>query len=468
MFWEDEDLEEDVDDGLSVGVICFMTTSGRISICLDLDGVEAQWLPKSKLKSLRLMEEPELPSLMTFEVMDLLKSGEPWDGNWPVFSSDTSSRYSFFVTDTSSISFISLQHWAFRLEQELNKASAGSDFRLNLLANGQNSTRERLFTQKSGDHSAPLAACEVFQDADLGYFLLSSTPYKPVAIEFEAETPEPAFEFRRSTTRSPTYDPEPDRPLILCEPRPTYEPPNSLTENSGIPAFLEQLGRSRYARLLKEEVRLSPATLQIMTEAHKVLSEETHRVSAAAAELFRRCERLQIDLQSQIKKANEVATRVEQVTGDDNDEGPLVTKNEAIEKRLKDATERQVQLVDRIDKMKRKVMKGSSRPLSDKEMAWVEEVRSLEKKVLGQGEGEVSRSNAKEPWARYEEITTLKDELLEQVGAIKVDESVIRSPNVKVPSEIRKAKLNQVMGLLDRETALVEGAKSRLERLNLA
>lgn len=173
-------------------------------------------------------------------------------------------------------------------------------------------------------------------------------------------------------------------------------------------------------------------------------------------------------MQSQIKKANDVATRIEQVTGDDNEEGPVMTKSEAVEKRLKDATERQVQLVERIDKMKRKVTKGSGRPLSDKEKAWIEEVRSLGNKILSQGEGEVSKSNAKEPWARYEELTALKDELLEQVESIKPDESVIRSPNVKVPSEIRKAKLNQVMSLLDRETALVEGAKNRLERLSLA
>ncbi|KUJ19315.1 uncharacterized protein LY89DRAFT_488387 [Mollisia scopiformis] len=469
MFGEEDDLEDDNDhEGLSIGVVCFMTTSGRLSICLDLDGVEAQWLPKTKSKALRLMEEPEPPSLMTFEVLDLLRGDEPWDGNWPVFSSDFNSRYSFFVTDTSSITFISLQPWVFRLERELNEASAGSDFRLDLLANGQNSTRERFYTHKSENHLSPLAACEVVQDPDLGYFLLSATPYGPVAIDFEATTPDSGFEFQRSATRSPTYDPEPDKPLILCEPRPAYEPPNALAENSSIPAFLEQLGRSRYARLLKEEVRLSPATLQIMTEAHKVLSEETHRVSAAAAELFRRCERLQIDLQSQIKKANDVAARVEQVTGDDNDEGPIETMNELVEKRLKDATERQTRLSERIERMKRKVMKGSSRELSDKEKAWVEETEVLSNKVLGQGEEEVTGTNAKEPWARFEEVKALSDELMEQVEGVKKDEGVIKSPNVKVPSEIRKAKMTQIMGLLDRETALVEAAKSRLERLSLA
>lgn len=471
MFGEEDDLEEDIDhEGLSVGVVCFVTSSGRLSICLDLDGVEAQWLPKSKSKALRLMEEPEPPSLLTFEVMDLLKGGEPWDGNWPVFSPDYNSRYSFFITDTSSITFVSLTPWVFRLEAELNEASAGSDFRLDLLAKGQNSTRERIYTQKSEDHSSPLAACTVVRDPDLGYFLLSATPYSPLAINFEAPPSDSSFEFRRSMTRSPTYDPEPDKPLILCEPRPAYEPSHTLAENSTIPAFLEQIGRSKYSRLLKEEIRLSPATLQIMTEAHKVLSEETHRISAAAAELFRRCERLQIDLRSQIKKVNDVAARVEQVTGDDNDEGPVIYMDELVEKRMKDASERQTQLTERIEKLRRKVTKGSSRELSDKEKAWIEEVQVLDNKVLGEGEGEVTETNAKEPWARYEEVQLLKENLLAQAKNVEKekDEGMMKSPNVKVPSEIRKKKLEQIMSLLDRETALVEATKGRLERLSLS
>jgi nucleoporin NUP82 len=54
------------------------------------------------------------------------------------------------------------------------------------------------------------------------------------------------------------------------------------------------------------------------------------------------------------------------------------------------------------------------------------------------------------------------------VKDISVDEETVASPNIKVPSEIRKAKMNQIMNLLDRESALVEAAKSRLERLSLS
>ena len=48
------------------------------------------------------------------------------------------------------------------------------------------------------------------------------------------------------------------------------------------------------------------------------------------------------------------------------------------------------------------------------------------------------------------------------------EDDTVNSSSVKVPSEVRKAKIAQVKALLDRETALVEGAKSRLEKLTLS
>jgi nucleoporin NUP82 len=114
-------------------------------------------------------------------------------------------------------------------------------------------------------------------------------------------------------------------------------------------------------------------------------------------------------------------------------------------------------------------LKGASRELSDKEKAWVQEIKTLESKILRPvGESDSSRSSGKEPWERYEEIKRLKEDLLQEFNQLIVEEDSSTRTSVKVPSEIRKAKVAQIMGLLDRETALVEGAKSRLERLSLS
>lgn len=464
MFGEEDDLELDPVDqeGLSVGIVCLLTSSGRLSVCLDLDGVEAQWLPKSKAKMLRFVDDFDPPSLLTFEVMDTSRDGEVWEGNWPVFSHDVNSRYSFYITNTSSITFISLSPWVFRLENELKEATAGADFRIGLLANGQSSLRERLLTQKSNDKSTPLAASAVIQDPDLGYFLLTATSHGPIALTFEA--PDLHFDLDRRS-RSPTYDPEPDKPLILFEPRPCFEPAYTLEEPSAMPSFIERQRHGKYKRLLQEGVRLSPATLTIITEAHKVVSEETHRVGTAAAELFRRCEKLQLDLKSHISKAREVANRIKAITGDDAPPGEeVIDANQKVETRIEAAKVRQQELNKRIDEMRKKASRGSSRELSDKEKAWIDEVQILNNKITRQ-EGV---KDSKEPWARYEKVATLKKDLLKQVQDLEVQDEGVATPNVKVPSEIRKAKMTQVMGLLDRETALVEAAKSRLERLSLS
>ena len=374
MLGEEDELEMDEVDqeGLSIGVVCLLTSSGRLSVCLDLDGIEAQWLPKSKSKTSRFVEDPDPPSLLTFEVLDTTKNNEVWDGNWPVFSPDFSSRYSFFITDTSGITFISLS-WVFRLESELNGSAPGTDFRLGLLVKGQSTIRQRIYSDQNPDkRSSALAACTTIKDPDLGYFLLTSTSNGPASVSFEA----PEFDFNLvQRSRSPSYDYEPEqKPLILCEPRPVYQPPPIFDQPSALPSLLDKLRHSKDQRLLKQEVRLSPATLTVMADAHKVLSEETHRLGTAAAELFRRCERLQIELRSQIKKANDVAKRVEAVTGDDFDDGPIEGTNIMVEHRLQAAQAKQKDIIERMDKMRKKVSKITSKELSDKERAWVDEI----------------------------------------------------------------------------------------------
>ncbi|KAH8805711.1 hypothetical protein F5884DRAFT_800295 [Xylogone sp. PMI_703] len=477
MLGEEEDIEvEEVgEEGLSLGVICLLTSSGRLSICLDLDGVEAQWLPQRKSKALWFSEEEDDPSLLTFQVLDTSRSGEVWQGSWPMFTPDIKSRYSFYITDTQSVSFVSLSPWVSRLETEMDEGTAGTDFRIDLLVKNQGSIRERLYTEKGDDRSAPLSASVVINSSDLGYFLLSATPYAPVALSFDS--PEYDIDsFERA--ESPVYDVEPDKPLILCEPRPVYQPSHALDGRSALPVLLERLQHSKYKRLMKEDVRLSPATLTIMTDAHKILSEETHRIGAAAAELFRRCERLQTELRNQIKKANDVACRVEAVTGDDTDEGPTVGMNELLEKRIDDAKERQKDIAERLERMRKKVSRGITRELSDKEKAWVEEVFELQDSISTKGvdnQRPGSRSAQKTLMDRYEEVQHLEKELVGQANEIAEsqkeepqEEEKISSTDLNVPSEIRKAKVTQIKALLDREAALIDGAKSRLERLNIS
>lgn len=470
MFGEEDDLVTDDADpeGLSTSIVCLLTSSGRVSVCLDLDGVEAQWLPNSKSQARRYAEIYDPPQLLTFQVMDTLKSLELYDESWPMFSHDISSRYSFFVTHSSSVTYISLTPWVFRLESELHGATtSGLEFRLDLLVKSHDSIRQRVISREwaKGNKPTPLGACAVFRDPNLGYFLLTCTPHRPVAVSFDI--PDSELDIPGSVSSNDDDEPEP-QPLLLWNPRQVYQPPHALFEDSSLPDFLKELKRSKYKRVMNEPIKLSPAALTMMTDAHKILSEETYRLGTAAAELFRRCERLQIELKEQIDRANEVKGRVEAVTGDDLDDGSI-GGNEAVEKRLLGAKNRQVELSERLERLKKKLsQRGSGRELSDRERSYIEEVGALEKSIFpSEGDDAIKNTPATTPRRRYSDAKAVAEDLLLQYSKAPTADVKSDDGHVRVPSEIRKAKLAQVKTLLERETVLVEATKGRLERLSL-
>ncbi|KAK6950143.1 hypothetical protein Daesc_008469 [Daldinia eschscholtzii] len=472
MMGEEDELDmEDVEgEGLSLSVICLLSSSGQLRVCLDLDGVQAQWLPpRNKSKTMGRLAGS--PSLLTFQSMDILNSLEVTEDAWPTFSPDVTSRYSFYITHPSSITHVSLSPWVFRLESELQGDSqAGSEFRIDLLVNGQSSTRERLYTSAiQGDTQFPLTASVAIRDPDLGYFLLSATPFDPVALIFD--TPEDDLAPIRSA--SPSFDKDAEvQPLEFYEPRPVFQPSHSFDMGSALPKLLNQLRTGRHKTIVNQEVRLSPATLQIFTEAHQILSDETYKLGVAAAEVFRRCVQLQTELKQQVIKASEVKARVEAVTGEDQDESNPESSNAAMERRIQNAREKGEALNRRLEKMRKLVSRGTSRELSDKEKAWINEVNVLDATLFGSTTA-AGPSRLKMTKKRYEEVTRLKDELVkeaEKLGASteEGEESLSASTtDLRIPSELRKAKINQVKGLIERETALVDAVKSRLERLSI-
>ncbi|CAJ0541913.1 Ff.00g082880.m01.CDS01 [Fusarium sp. VM40] len=474
MMGEEEDLDMDDGDqeGLSLTVVCLLSTSGQVRVYLDLEGIQAQWLPpKNKNKLGRLLAESDPPSLLSFQAIDTMSPVEVNEESWPVFSTDVTSRYNFFVTHHAAITFISLTSWIFRLESELNGDSeAGTDFRIGLLVNSQ-SSRDRIYSQPTADIAVPLAACNVLRDPDVGYFLLSATPYEPIALTFDT----PEVDLAPIRQESPQYEREASMaPLDFYEPRPVFNPSHAFDEGSALPTLLERLRTSRHKTVVNQEVRLSPLTLQIFTDAHKVLADETHRLGMAAAEVFRRCELLQNELKQQVMKANEVKGKIDTINGSHRDGE---AENAMYDRRVATAKDRQGQLAERLENLRKIVGKATTRDLSAKEHAFVEEVRSMEASMsapdyaeLASGKAKPSPAQAKQLWKRLEDIKHLQADLAAEVEAVNkatgdTDGPATPSAELRIPHEVRRAKMQQVQGLLSRETALVEAVTARLERL---
>ena len=354
---------------------------------------------------------------MVFESLETMRSGGESNQSWPTFTADIHSRYAMFVTHDQGVSYLSPLSWIGKLENELQSESTeGVALRLDVLVQSSKTLREHIIYRpnKSGNEelpSEPFSTCLVLHDSDLGYFLLTAAGEQPCAITFDS----PDTEIISEINGSHEHAYESDLKLLAAgAPRAPYQPPSSFWSRSALPTFLETRVHGRHKHMLKEEIRLSPATLDLMTEAHRVLSRETHQLGIAAADLFRRCQRLLEEFHDQIKRTDDLTYRVERLAGEDaddydEDDPDRPRGNAALVHRLEAARARQEELVERHNELRKKMAK-SGRALSEKEEGWVQEIQKLGDSIINSSakENKDSRNGNvpqyEEPWRRFEEV----------------------------------------------------------------
>lgn len=378
MMGEDDELATD-EDKLSATVICLSNGNGRVHVCLELDGVEGQWLPKGRKNVfMRPLSEPS--DLVLAESLDTVGEGRQQQSAWPTFTQDVQSRYNFFLTTATNATFFSLSSWAQRLEAELqSEDTSGSAFRLHVLCEGSISEREPILEVDENDvvlagQPAHLASCLVYYDYDIGYLLLTHYASYPYAALMDA--PESNFPSIADAASSAAQIPGPP---ALPPKRPPYQVPSIFYTDNPLGAFVDKHVPHRHRNTLKEQVRLSPATLDLVTAAHRLLSAHTNALERAASDLFRRCERLQGEMRDQLKQMSDVSERIRDVSSEVGNDGERKEGNrgEALDKRLQNARDKQGQLVERYESLRNKLMRSGGRPLSEKEKSWVSEVQTL-------------------------------------------------------------------------------------------
>ena len=466
---DDSDSEPDWLDehGVSAAVVCLLTRSGRVYVCLDLEGVEGQWLPRKKPEG--LPEPLKEPYLIVLEGLETLSPTDQLDLEWPTFTEDVQSRYSFFITHSKGVFFFSLDPWVQSLEQELqSNENLGAPFRMDIIKNGPGTLRERMliFSHDQdliSDSSVP--ACLVLDDSDLGYFLLTHVNGEPKAAILEKPRPEPETpaedeEEEVSYERSS----ELDRLALRNPAREIYQAPQVFSKASALPEFLDKNVPSRHRKLMKEHVRMSTATLGLMTSAHRVISKETHLLGVAAADLFRRCERLQDELRDQISRANEVAHRTEVIVGEDADQylGNSTGKGHgALDERLQKVRDRQHELASRHEKLREKFSKAGEE-VSEKEKLWFAEVKKtarsvgVEVKEQNQKQDDERDGQESEPETlqRYRDVKELTTDLVasaKEAAEQGSNEQTNGDGIHEIPPDLRKERVTKVMKLLERE-----------------
>ena len=428
------------------------------------------------LKPKHLLPPPKDPYLVVLEGLETLSQNDTLTLEWPTLTRDVNSRYAFFITHSVGVLFFSLEPWLLGLENEMQSHERkGAHFRLDVIRSSGGALRERILSfnhENEVSTDTSVSACLAYEDSELGYFLLTSAGGRPHAVTFDRPYPEPASAFE--TEDDGSFIPE-MRVLALGPARSAYQAPLSLWEKSKLPKFFDENVPNHQRMIMKKEkVRMSMATLDIMTKAHRVLSHETHRLGVAAADLFRRCERLQDELRDQIGRANEVAYRTERIIGKDADAylDDVEGKDTSLNARLDMTLSRHEELIARHESLKRKFARVSGKVLSEKEQQWFSEVKkineSVERPEASHEEDEEAQSS--QTWRRLQEVCIRYiyeyDEQLTQTQVKDLAEDLIERAKASgdgqtkdggdvtdtmIPLDLRRKKVEQVMSLLERE-----------------
>jgi nucleoporin NUP82 len=451
-----------------------------------------------------------------FLLIESIALGESAEDVFPSFTADPQVQHSVFVTHSTGVSYVDFSSWCSKLAEELNaEDDAGVAFRIDMLLDSVSTSVERPITFSATSPPPPtISTCTALTDSDLGFFVLTTCDNQP----YGATLSEPLSHFA-STLRIDgpesalllEYNPDPDLDeATIPDSRPPYQPSTSLYASSSLPTFLDTHAHPRIRRALSSELRLSPAVLHLMLEAHRVLSSETHKLGLAVSDIFRRCERLQDEFREQIRRVRECRDRIDSVM-DMNDDSAEQGSNvdggakEAIETRLDKARERQEALSERYAELRRKLSRANGRPISEKEDQWIIEVKTMEKlagvviedandnnddeqeepRVKGE-ENDDSRTDT--PHARFKQVQHLQRRLAEQARQLSQEASSEEQEDMS--ASFRSSTTSRAGGasggsarggagnrrraaqaqeeiemLLERQTALLEATRGKVVRL---
>jgi nucleoporin NUP82 len=454
--------EEEAAEGLPAAVVCLLTDTRKVHICIDLDGIVGRWLPSAEDDFVVTQTEHDL---IIAETIALKGNGESSFNQ--TITPDVHTDFSFFVSTASGVTYISMEPWIRKLEIELSEPHAeGAEFRLQRLLGSASSQVEQYLERRSSSNTAEqeVASAVVVEDGNVGYLLLTTVNDEPQAALLDAPedgvpTEEELAEYMETA-------------VPRNEVREAWQPPKELYEPFDLLGSINIPARHKAS--LRDEVRLSPANLELLMDVHRVLSTQTEKLQKAVADLFNRATRLQDEFRDQVYRTAEVVPKIDAVTG--NDEQPSdngsVYGTAQIDDRLEQVRKRQDAINARYEGLRRKMISIGSNELSEKEASYVEELQTMD--------GAVDKSNRTltddvdgsdvPAWQRLNKLKELHKTLAKQVEEMsqEVQEEQTRTSGVKVPSYSRRQETEHIQELLQRNTALVEAASTRLRSLGIA
>ncbi|KAK6364581.1 hypothetical protein LTS17_012054 [Exophiala oligosperma] len=504
---DDDDFDQLTSHGVPFTTVCVATTENEVWFAIDLDGVSGQWLPKKGKSAFGVpsSDAKELALVDTFALDAEVDSAS----NWPMLTGDIASGYSLFLTTFKHVYSLSLNDWVNHLAAEMTGAEnvdPGMRTRLETACESQVCITDKVIS--TNDATETLSAPTIVDDISLGFLLLTATPSSAYSVFFDqahlhastVAVSSPELTTISSSRQLARVSEENDAGTLPT--RSPYVPAKVFYANHLYP--IEQM-KQRLPPTLKRAVtdkpmRLSPAMLEIMTVTHRTVSVQSAELEKAAAELFRRCERLREELGSQVQQMSELAQRLQHLkSSEEVDEDGTVTAKKSVTTRIQDAQDRQANLLARYEALRRKVGRVGSakRELSSKEKTWIEEIDALGRNVGVGVDGDGGRANDRLD-KRFDMVKEFSRELLEESKRVQQAQTSEPSPSpmsasmstVKpgtsasapgaaaassstttttfgVSSRLQKEKIADVMAMVEREGAVIDAVMKRLDRLNV-
>lgn len=109
LFDDEEDFELPGDDGLSIGIVCLATGTSKIHICLNVEGVEAEWLPTRRSRKHYLDDVSAVKDLLLFQTVDLVRAGQASEDWFPTLTTSPKDRYELFSTQPTGVYSLSFR-----------------------------------------------------------------------------------------------------------------------------------------------------------------------------------------------------------------------------------------------------------------------------------------------------------------------------------------------------------------------
>lgn len=462
---ESED-EETAAEGLPTAVVCLLTDTSKVHVCLDLEGIVGRWLPspEDEIK----VTQPSGHQLIIAETITLVQD-EVSSFNQSI-TADVHTDFSFFVSHASGVFYISMEPWIRKVEVELSQSQTqGSAFRLKRVLESASTVVDQCLQRRVTGNVAEQAvtAAAVIEDGNVGYLLLTTVNGEPHAALLDA--PEDGL---------PTQEELAEYMAIAGphkEVREAWQPPKELYEPFDL--FRSIHIPARHRGTLHDEIRLSPANLSLLMDVHRALSAQTSKLQHAVSDLFNRATRLQAEFRDQVFRTSEIASNIEDVTYNrqaSSDDGSSYGSLK-IDDRMERVKARQEQIKARYEALRRKMASVGSSQLSEKESNYIEELQVMESAVDPRSKtlsGDVDGSE-RPAWQRLNRLKEVHREQAKQIeeatkSAKRAGENeAARSNGVKIPSYSRKAENEQVQELIQRNNMLVEAATDRLRRLGV-